>query len=219
MKKNKQQNHCVSIGGQAVIEGVMMRGQRSVATAVRDPKGNVQVESEYVETSPKMQKVSRIPFVRGVVNFARSLSEGNRILMRSADVAVTEDEVPTKAEKWLKEKHKIDLGGLLDGFAVFLGVLLALGIFIALPQFLMSVMTFLPFKKESVGLDDDLALLATATGQCAHAHHHGQAQHNRQNLFHKYALLFILIYKVYSPSYAHLPDLSSVFVCFSHFYV
>ena len=153
MKKNKQQNQCVSIGGQAVIEGVMMRGQRSVATAVRDPKGNVQVESEYVETSPKMQKVSRIPFVRGVVNFARSLSEGNRILMRSADVAVTEDEVPTKAEKWLKEKHKIDLGGLLDGFAVFLGVLLALGIFIALPQFLMSVMTFLPFKKESVGLD------------------------------------------------------------------
>ncbi len=153
MKKNKKENTRTSIGGQAVIEGVMMRGKNSIATAVRDPKGNVQVEAEYVHTSPKMQKIYRIPFVRGVVNFVRSLVEGNRILMRSADVSVTEDEVPTKAEKWLKEKHKIDLSAMINGFAVFLGVLLALGIFIALPQFLMSVMTFLPFKKESVGLD------------------------------------------------------------------
>lgn len=152
MKKEKQQCSRVSIGGQAVLEGVMMRGKRSVATAVRDPKGNVQVESEYVETSPKTQKALKIPFVRGVVNFVRSLIDGNRILMRSADVAA-EEETPTKAEKWLREKHKIDLGSILDGVAVFLGVLLALGIFIALPQFLMGVMTFLPFTKESVGWD------------------------------------------------------------------
>ncbi len=153
MKKTKQPKTCVSIGGQAVIEGVMMRGKNSMATAVRDPKGNIQVESEYIQPSEKLKKVFKIPFVRGVVNFVRSLVEGNRILMRSADVSVTEDEVPTKAEKWLKEKHKIDLGEVLNGVAVFLGVLLALGIFIALPQFLMSIMTFLPFTKESVGLD------------------------------------------------------------------
>ncbi|MBR2024044.1 MAG: peptide chain release factor N(5)-glutamine methyltransferase [Clostridia bacterium] len=152
MKKEKQQCSRVSIGGQAVIEGVMMRGKNSVATAVRDPKGNIQVESEYVNVSPKTRKALKIPFVRGVVNFVRSLVEGNRILMRSADVAV-EEETPTKAEKWLREKHKIDLGGILDGIAVFIGVLLALGIFIALPQFLMGVMTFLPFTKESVGWD------------------------------------------------------------------
>ena len=152
MKKEKQQCSRVSIGGQAVIEGVMMRGKNAVATAVRDTKGNIQVESEYVNLSPKTQKALKIPFVRGVVNFVRSIVDGNRILMRSADVAV-EEETPTKAEKWLREKHKIDLGGIFDGIAVFIGVLLALGIFIALPQFLMGVMTFLPFTKESVGLD------------------------------------------------------------------
>ena len=153
MRKEKKQKSCVSIGGQAVIEGVMMRGNRAMATAVRDPKGNIQVESEYIEQSEKSKKLSRIPFVRGVVNFVRSLIDGNRILMRSADVSASDDTPPSKAEKWLQEKHNISLDGLLGGIAIFLGVVLSLALFIALPQFLMNVMTFLPFSKESTGLD------------------------------------------------------------------
>ena len=147
-EKNKQQ--CVSIGGQAVLEGVMMRGKRSMATAVRDPEGVIQVESERLAPPDKKSKFSRLPFIRGVVNFVQSLVDGNRILMRSADVAMTDEETPTKAEKWLQEKHKIDLGSVLDGVSVFLGVLLALVIFIALPQWLTG---FLPFDKTSKGLE------------------------------------------------------------------
>ena len=150
MKEKNKQQKCVSIGGQAVLEGVMMRGKRSMATAVRDPEGIIQVESERLTPPEKKSKFSRLPFIRGVVNFVQSLVDGNRILMRSADVAMTDEETPTKAEKWLQEKHKIDLGSVLDGVSVFLGVLLALIIFIALPQWLTG---FLPFDKTSKGLD------------------------------------------------------------------
>ena len=147
-KKNKQCMSRVSIGGQAVMEGVMMRGKRSMATAVRDSEGVIQIESERLTPPEKQSKFARLPFIRGVVNFVRSLIDGNRVLMRSADVAMGDDEQPTKAEKWLQEKHKIDLGSVLDVVAVVLGVVLALGIFIALPQFITG---FLPFDKTSTG--------------------------------------------------------------------
>ena len=149
MKEN--QKKCATIGGQAVLEGVMMRGTRAMATAVRDPDGVIQIESERLTPPEKRSKIARLPFIRGVVSFVRSLVEGNRILMRSADVAMTEeDEKQSKAEKWLEEKHKISLSGIVDTVAIVLGVLLALGIFIALPQFITG---FLPFDKTSTGLD------------------------------------------------------------------
>ncbi len=147
MKKKKEQKQKVSIGGQAVMEGVMMRGKSAMATAVRDPEGVIQIESERL-TPPKKGGFSRLPFVRGVVNFVHSLVDGNRILMRSADVAVGDDEQPSKAEKWLQEKCKISLNGVLDGVATVLGILLALGIFIALPQFLTGLF---PLDKTSTG--------------------------------------------------------------------
>ncbi|MBQ7368864.1 MAG: peptide chain release factor N(5)-glutamine methyltransferase [Clostridia bacterium] len=150
MKKNKEQK-CVSIGGQAVMEGVMMRGRRSMATAVRDTSGRIQIETERFDPPEKRSRFSRLPFVRGVVNFVRSLIDGNRVLMRSADVAMPDDnEAPSKAEKWLREKYKIDLGGVLSFIAVLLGIVLAVVIFIALPQYLTG---FLPFDKTSTGTD------------------------------------------------------------------
>lgn len=148
MKEQKQK--CVSIGGQAVMEGVMMRGRASMATAVRDPQGQIQIESEYITPPDKQSKFSRLPFIRGVVNFVRSLIDGNRTLMRSADVLTTDDEEISKAEKWLQEKHKIDIGSILNVVSVVLGVALAVLIFIALPQF---VTGFLPFDKTSTGWD------------------------------------------------------------------
>lgn len=153
MKKSEKKCNRVSIGGQAVMEGVMMRGKTAMATAVRDPENVIQIESERLTPSEKTAKFFRLPFVRGVVNFVHSLVDGNRILMRSADVAMGDDEQQTKAEKWLREKHKIHLEDILNVVATVLGVLLALAIFIWLPQFLMDVMTFLPFEKTSTGWD------------------------------------------------------------------
>ncbi len=148
MKKNKQRKTCTYIGGQAVMEGVMMRGKRAMATAVRDPEGKIQIESERLKPPEKRSKATKIPFIRGMINFVSSLVDGNRVLMRSAEVAFPEDDEPTKAEQWLKEKHKISLTGVFNFIAVLLGIVLALGLFIALPQFITG---YLPFDKTSTG--------------------------------------------------------------------
>ena len=136
MKKEKQRKNTTYIGGQAVMEGVMMRGKYAMVTAVRDPEGTVQIESERLTPPEKHSKFSRWPLVRGVVAFVSSLVTGNRVLLRSADVAMEEEEKPSKAEKWLAEKHKINLSAILDGVAMVVGILLAVAIFIVLPQFL-----------------------------------------------------------------------------------
>ncbi len=148
MKKEKTTKTCTYIGGQAVMEGIMMRGKCSMATAVRDPEGNIQIESERLVSSDKKNKFLRLPFVRGVVNFITSLVDGNRVLMRSAEVAFPDDEEQTKAEKILNEKHKIDLGSIVSVISTVLGIVIALLIFVALPQWITG---FLPFDKTAAG--------------------------------------------------------------------
>ena len=153
MKNNKKQekNTRTYIGGQAVMEGIMMRGKTAMATAVRDPDGEIQIESERLPAAKKSSKIARIPFIRGVVNFITSLIDGNRVLMRSADVALSEDEEEkTKAEKWLKEEKKVNFNGFFSFLSTALGVVLAVGIFIILPQFITG---FLPFEANSPSWD------------------------------------------------------------------
>ena len=134
MKKHTKKINRTYIGGQAVLEGVMMRGKTSMVTAVRDPRGKIQVESERLAPPEKRNKFLRLPLVRGVVAFISSLIVGNKVLLRSAAVAEEEDETPSKAEKWLAEKHKIDLSGIFNFISVLLGIVLAVGLFVALPQ-------------------------------------------------------------------------------------
>ncbi len=150
MKKKKQNKTCTYIGGQAVMEGVMMRGKTAMATAVRDPDGAIQIESERLKPPEKRKKISRVPFIRGVVNFVSSLVVGNRVLMRSADVQTVDDEQPSKAAKWLEEKHKVNVNAVFNGIAVVFGVVLALAIFILLPQWITGLF---PLDKTSTGWD------------------------------------------------------------------
>ena len=144
MKKDreKKKKTCTYIGGQAVMEGVMMRGRRAMATAVRDPDGNVQIEAVRIRPPEERSRFSRIPFVRGVVSFVESLVVGNRVLMRSAEVAEGDPEQPSKAEKWLAEKHKVNVNSIWNGVAIALGILLAVLIFILVPQYLTGLTGF-----------------------------------------------------------------------------
>lgn len=137
----KQQSGRTYIGGQAVMEGVMMRGKHAMVTAVRDPEGEIQIESERLKSTEKQRSIAKWPIVRGCVNFIQSLIDGNRVLLRSADVAMPEDEEEEGNEK---------TQGFFNVLATLLGVGLALLIFIALPQFLTG---FLPFDKTSAGWD------------------------------------------------------------------
>ncbi len=99
-KKNKKSNKTY-IGGQAVIEGVMMRGKTGVATAVRDADGVIRVEAERVTPPEKKKAFLKLPIIRGAVNFFSSLVTGTKILMRSAEVYGGDDGEPSKFEKWL----------------------------------------------------------------------------------------------------------------------
>lgn len=126
----KKNNKKVSIGGQAVMEGVMMKSQTSMATAVRDNKGNILIESERLKNSKS--KISKFPIIRGVIAFFTSFYSGTKTLMRSASV-FGEDE-PTKFEKWCAKKFKVNILDVVAFFSLILGLILAVFLFIFLPQ-------------------------------------------------------------------------------------
>ena len=77
-----------TVGGQALMEGVMMRGTHKIAYAVRSPEGKIVTEVEPV----KKYAWQKIPFIRGVGSFIESMVNGYRYLMKSADIAMTEEE-------------------------------------------------------------------------------------------------------------------------------
>lgn len=136
-KREKTKKKSCSIGGQAVLEGVMMMGRTCMATAVRDPDGQIQVEARRLKTSPGVARASKIPFVRGIVNMVASLVRGTGTLMRSAAVYGEEEEAG-RFEKWLAEKFKINLMSVVSTIAVCLGVVLAVALFLVLPNLAVS---------------------------------------------------------------------------------
>lgn len=108
------------IGGQAVIEGVMMRGASSMALAVRDEMGEIRMET--TRLSAKKPWYRRVPFLRGIVNLIVSMIDGTKIIGKSAEVMV--EDVDTSDGKGM---------GFLMGFSMLFGIILAIGLFIVLP--------------------------------------------------------------------------------------
>ena len=139
MEKEKKKESRTYIGGQAVLEGVMMRGRKAYATAVRDPEGNIQVESKRLNPSKKMRVASKIPLVRGVVNFVSSLVSGSKILMRSAEVYGDEGE-PSRFEKWCEAKLHLNVMSAVSFLATLLGIGVAVGLFVFLPLYLADLL-------------------------------------------------------------------------------
>ena len=131
-KKTKKRCARTSIGGQAVMEGVMMRSQKSMATAVRDADGVIRLETKRLKNSKASKVISKIPLVRGVVSFVTSLFGGTSVLMRSAEV-YGEGE-PSKFEKWISEKLKIDVMSVVGFISVLFGLALAVFLFMWAPQ-------------------------------------------------------------------------------------
>lgn len=123
-----------AIGGQAVLEGVMMRGESSMATAVRDENGNIQIESSRFTPASEKSKWKRLPFIRGVINFVNSMIMGVQIIMRSSEVFEGETE-PTKFESWCSKKFNINVMSIIMWFAVLVGLALAIALFFVIPHF------------------------------------------------------------------------------------
>ena len=114
---------------------MMMRGKTAEAVAVRDPYGNIQTESRRLPE--KKPLVARIPVVRGIYSLVMSLIDGNRILMRSAEVYgdEAEAEAESKFDKFLVKHFKIDSVKLATYVGAVLGILLAVALFIILPTY------------------------------------------------------------------------------------
>lgn len=132
-----------SIGGQAVIEGVMMKSRTSVATAVRTEAGDITVEAKRLKDPAKRSVFFRLPFVRGVVNLVSQLYMGTGILMRSAEVFGDYAE-PTKFDKWVAKKFGVNPMHILTAVSLVLGLALAIGLFVFLPNFLTGLIFEIP---------------------------------------------------------------------------
>ena len=123
-----------SIGGQAVMEGVMMRSERGTAIVVRRPDGSL--VKEYRKKTKRYKKGSfpTWPFVRGVYSLIDSLSSGMDIITRSAEMlGDEEEETPSKFETWLSETMHIPVMKVVKVVAVILAIALAIGLFFLLP--------------------------------------------------------------------------------------
>jgi len=121
-----------------VLEGVMMRGKTAKAVAVRDEDGIIRLEAERIVPPTKKNKFFSWPIVRGVVSFFDSMVGGMKTMMRSAEV-YGEGE-PSKVEKWMAEKLKINLMNVVMAISLILGLGLAIGLFFVLPTFLTGLM-------------------------------------------------------------------------------
>ena len=150
---NKETETCekfkTMIGGQALIEGIMMRGPEKDAVVIRGKDGLT------VEVSPRKLNPpgswKNWPFIRGIFNFFDAQIVGVKALLRSADLAPDEmQEEPSKFDKWLEEKLGDNLMKVLGGVAVVLGVALAAVLFIFIPTGLSSLLK--PLLGAGIGL-------------------------------------------------------------------
>ena len=132
-KKNKTKY--TSIGGQALIEGVMMRGPKNTAMAVRSPDGEIVVENVKCPLPSERPWIFKIPLLRGMYSFFDSLRIGSKTLMRSAELAgeADEEEELTPFEQKLNKIFGEKLFGVLMTLAMVLGMALAVLLFFVVP--------------------------------------------------------------------------------------
>ncbi len=141
MSKNKRDTgKKTKIGGQALIEGIMMKGVSRGAMAVRMKDGSIDVEEWEI---PERRWYEKAPVIRGSVNFVKNLTEGYHYMMKSAEKSGMMDddgtEEPTKFEKWLDDKFGDKLTGIVMGIASFIGVALAVVLFLFVPSYLFTL--------------------------------------------------------------------------------
>ncbi|GHU71382.1 membrane protein [Clostridia bacterium] len=138
IKKDKEQRP-PDIGGQAVIEGVMMKSPEAIAISVRKPDGTIaRAYQKYVSPSKKHKQLGW-PVIRGVVNMVLMLMLGVTTLDTSTKLMGLESEEPSKFEKWLSEKLGLGLEKIVMGVAVLLAVGLSLLLFMVIPSGIASL--------------------------------------------------------------------------------
>ena len=150
--------HKSKIGGQALIEGIMMRGIDSASMAVRMPNGEIDIEKWPIKNGKNAPWYRKVPFVRGSVNMVTSLVEGYKCLSKSAEKSslADDDEEMTPFEEKLTKLLGDKLFGVLMVIAVIFGLLIVVGLFVAFPTLIASwigkIANIGPFKSLIEGL-------------------------------------------------------------------
>lgn len=124
--------HITSIGGQALIEGVMMRGPNDLAIAVRKPDNEIELKVEKLNTLAMRHKFFGLPFIRGVVGLVEAMIIGTKALMYSAEF-YPEDEVSSTKESFIQRILGDKAADIEMFFAMLTSILLSVGIFMILP--------------------------------------------------------------------------------------
>ncbi len=153
MSKNKDKNKSAcafgdrlgKVGGQAVLEGVMMKAGNRMVTTCRKADGSLVVNDDSFVSAREKNKLLSLPLIRGVVSFIESLTMSFKTLGASADALglEEEEEEPSKFEKWLSEKLKIKLTDVVMGVSLILGLGLSALLFVFLPIWLTAGLNFL----------------------------------------------------------------------------
>lgn len=147
MSNQVSKKHKTSVGGQALIEGIMMRGPKGAAMSVRLPNGTIETEYKDVKPWREKNKFFSLPLVRGIVGFVESLVTGYGYLMESAEKSTQGLENPpeeelSKFDKWIEKHFGEKMMNVVGVISAVLGFGLAFFLFMWLPSFFVDKVTF-----------------------------------------------------------------------------
>ena len=128
----------VNVGGQAVIEGVMMRGKTGIATAVRTVQGEIVVEKKSYTSYTKKNKILGLPIIRGFVSLIESLVIGVKTLNYSASFFEEEGE-PSRIDKWIQKIFKEKSNDVIMGISLIFSLVISVGLFFIVPTLVASI--------------------------------------------------------------------------------
>lgn len=142
MEKARNEKFKSKIGGQALIEGIMMRGIDKASMACRLPNGEIDIEKWEIKNGKNAPWYRKTPFVRGVFVFVSSMIDGYKCLNKSADKQMKDNhEEPSKFEKWLEKVFGEKLMPALSVAATVIGIILAILLFVFIPTFIVKLFT------------------------------------------------------------------------------
>ena len=154
----------VDIGGQAVMEGVMMKSPDAIAITVRRPDGSMAVRYEPYESPAKKHKWMGLPFIRGIINLGTMMSLGMRTLQTSTEMLGQAEEEPTRFELWLSKKLGKGVDKVVMGVAVVLAIVLSVGLFVLIPSIIATVLRSTGMGRIPVNLISGLVRIALLMG-------------------------------------------------------